>query len=217
MAEPSPNGATPEASTDQQAAAQQAAAEQARIEAYITQLVDGRVQLALQAQAPQAQQPVGQQPAVEIIKQVVAQLPAIATAAVSAINAFTQAKIMSNPLGHLEIIANNYPRLMALYSPNPLGDQFVNIFGAAFTQGMRVGSSAKAGVQTPLAPGAPAPLPNPSGNPSIGQPAALPASPGSIPFSDGDQGGWNQMSDEQFTMVLASVQGEYRRRHTLVS
>ena len=215
-------------------------ARQQAAETYIRQVVDARVQEILARQGNTAlqvapvQQPPGGSGAGAVVAAIITRAPEICTAIVSALNAFTQAKVMANPLGHLEIIAQAHPRLLALYSPNPLSDQFTNIFATAFAQGMRVASQGRAGTLGPLVPGAPAapaapvPLAPPSG--PTGGPSASPSpalgptgSPGSTPPSGGgsstimgrgeSDGGFTRFSEEQFAALLSTVQEEYKRRY----
>ena len=222
MTQPHSNGAGPEPSPPHRNEEQEAAAQQARVEALL-QLVDQRIEERLRQLQPQQGGGASSSGAGVIVAQVITRAPEICTAIVSALNAFTQAKVMANPLGHLEIIAQTNPRLLALYSPNPLSDQFTNIFATAFAQGMRVASSGKAGALGPLVPAAPttpatpAPSSAPTGGPSASpSPASGPTgSPGSTPASGG--GSSTVMSDEVYAGMLSAVQAEYQRRHSVAS
>lgn len=212
------------------------AARQQAIQAYIEQLVETKVQAVLQAKGitggvpVPGGVPVSQGPSNSVgvvVAQVVAALPAIAAAVTTTITAIMQAKVAANPLGHLEIIAQTNPRLLALYAPNPLGDQFMNIYAGAFLQGMRVAATGKAAAATPLAPGAPVapglPAPNPSSPPNTSaNPSASTPAPGGLVTPPGSAGNpapavMGQMTDEQLGLLLSSIREEYQQRHGAVA
>ena len=247
MVTPHSNGATPDPGPGPGSGPspeQAAAARQALIEVHIKEIVDQRVDEVLAARLSALVNQVTAMPTLPamptapaaptaggIIATLLANLPVIAESVASTMMAWTQAKVAANPLGHLEVIARTNPRLLALYAPNPLGDQFTNIFATAFAQGMRVAASgrtaatlplAPATPQTPgsqltpgsLAPGAPGPLSGPTASPSPA-PAGSPVSP--LPSGGGSvtmgEDGFTSYSNEQFTALVASVQEEYTRRH----
>ena len=203
---------------------QEIAARQQAAETYIRQVVDARMQelISRQGNTPVVQPPTSPgNSAGTVVAAIISKVPEICTAIVSALNAFTQVKVASNPLGHLEIIAQTNPRLLALYAPNPLGDQFQNIFGNAYLLGMRAAQQARAIATTPLVPGAPAlpagtpPTSPPGSTPSTSaKPSAnTPGSAGSVGMQNFGTEGMDSFTDDQFLSLLGTLQEEYQRRY----
>lgn len=212
------------------------AARQQAIQAYIEQLVEAKVQAVLQARGITGGAPAtgivpvapGGQGAPNsvggIVAQLVAAAPAIAAAVTTTITAIMQAKVAANPLGHLEVIAQTNPRLLALYSPNPLGPDFTGIFANILTTGIRIGASGRGGAAAaPLAPAAPGASPGSSVNPPPGQPGQSVPTPPDPPKNSTSSPGlagsismgsdFSVLSDEQFGELLNAVRREYAGRY----
>lgn len=201
-----------------------AALRQQQIEMYIKELVHTEVQsiLARQGSSVPASTPAPTPPDGKFsFAGLISAAPALAEAFIGVMETWTRAKIAANPLGHLDIIAQTHPRLMALYAPNPLGEQFTNIYANAFIQGMTAARSGRTAgaLPAPLAPSVPSPSLTPG---TIIKPSTAPqpspglgVQPGTVtqPVSDPVM---QQMPEEQFLALTASIRDEYLRRYARV-
>jgi len=223
------NGATPSEpdhpSGPSSGDAAAAALRQQEIETYIRTLVDARVQEILREKGQTAAVQQGQGatiPPGDFVSKIAAGAPAIAQAFISALDAWARVKILSNPVGHLDVIAQAYPRLLALYSPNPLGEQFTSIYANAFTQGMRAALVGKGAaiLPAPLAPeGGSLPLnPNPSPTPSTTEKPSASTLPsgglGRQPAGGISTTTMQNLTDEEFAAMVESLREEYTRRRS---
>lgn len=92
--------------------------------------------------------------------------------------------INANPLGYLNVIAQNQPQLMSLYAPNPWGDEFQRMMASSYAMGMKTkvgGEASKKAVEEAAKNGTPIELwPNPNPGSSNGVNEAAPSQPGPI-------------------------------------